>query len=56
MATTAPPAARSPLLAGYLEQLRAIRAGDAFAMLLAHERRHLWQLRRIIASPGFPRG
>lgn len=33
-----------------------MNVGAAFAMLLAHERRHLSQLRGIAGSPGFPRG
>lgn len=28
--------------------------GDAFSLLLAHERRHLWQLRRLREHPQFP--
>jgi len=32
-----------------------MNVGDAFAMLLAHERRHLWQIGRIKESAGFPR-
>ena len=27
----------------------------AFALMVAHERRHLWQARQVIAAPGFPR-
>lgn len=30
-----------------------MRLGDAFAFLLAHERRHLWQARRVRDEPGF---
>ncbi|SOD02089.1 DinB superfamily protein [bacterium JGI 053] len=33
-----------------------MNAGDAFAVLLAHERRHLWQMGQIKESEGFPRG
>lgn len=29
--------------------------GIAFAVITAHERRHLWQARRVVESPGFPR-
>jgi hypothetical protein len=29
--------------------------GSGFAITLAHERRHLWQARNIIALPGFPK-
>jgi DinB superfamily len=29
--------------------------GSGFALMAAHERRHLWQARRIIADPAFPR-
>lgn len=31
-----------------------IPLGSAFAMVVAHERRHLWQARQIAANPGFP--
>jgi hypothetical protein len=31
-----------------------IPLGSAFAAVAAHERRHLWQLRRTIGRPGFP--
>lgn len=30
-----------------------VRLGDAFGFLLAHERRHLWQARRVRDEPGF---
>lgn len=29
--------------------------GGAFALMTAHERRHLWQARQVTAHPGFPR-
>lgn len=29
--------------------------GTGFAMMTAHERRHLWQARNVLESPGFPR-
>ncbi len=29
--------------------------GSGFALMLSHERRHLWQARRVIDAPGFPR-
>jgi hypothetical protein len=29
--------------------------GCAFAVMAAHERRHLWQARRVTMTPGFPR-
>jgi hypothetical protein len=29
--------------------------GAAFALMVAHERRHLWQARNIVADPAFPR-
>lgn len=32
-----------------------IPLGSSFALMIAHERRHLAQARRAIASPGFPR-
>ena len=28
--------------------------GSGFALMLAHERRHLWQARNVVAHPGFP--
>lgn len=28
--------------------------GSGFALILAHERRHLWQAERITSQPGFP--
>ena len=28
--------------------------GSAFAMMAAHERRHLWQARNVTSAPGFP--
>jgi hypothetical protein len=32
-----------------------IPLGSAFAAMIAHERRHLWQMRQIAGMPGFPR-
>ncbi len=32
-----------------------IPLGSSFALMVAHERRHLAQARRVIESPGFPR-
>jgi hypothetical protein len=29
---------------------------SGFALMVAHERRHLWQAQRVIAAPGFPNG
>ena len=29
--------------------------GSGFAVMTAHERRHLWQARHVIEAPGFPR-
>jgi hypothetical protein len=29
--------------------------GSGFAMMLAHERRHLAQARRVLSTEGFPR-
>jgi hypothetical protein len=29
--------------------------GSGFALMLAHERRHLWQARNVVAHPKFPR-
>lgn len=31
-----------------------MNAGDALSLLLAHERRHLWQMRNVRKSAGFP--
>ena len=31
-----------------------LRIGAAFAILAAHERRHLWQAGRVVAAEGFP--
>lgn len=31
-----------------------IPLGSAFAMMLAHERRHIWQARQVVASRAFP--
>ncbi len=28
---------------------------SAFALMVAHERRHLWQAQRVMAAPGFPK-
>ncbi|HEX6748986.1 MAG TPA: DinB family protein [Longimicrobium sp.] len=33
-----------------------MNAGDSFMIVLSHERRHLWQMRRVRESPGFPAG
>jgi hypothetical protein len=33
-----------------------MNAGDALALVLAHERRHLWQMRRVSEAAGFPAG
>jgi hypothetical protein len=32
-----------------------LQLGCGFALMAAHERRHLWQARQIAAMPGFPR-
>jgi hypothetical protein len=29
--------------------------GSGFALMLAHERRHLWQARNVVANPAFPK-
>ena len=29
---------------------------SGFALMAAHERRHLWQAKRVMAAPGFPTG
>lgn len=33
-----------------------IGLGQAFRLVAAHGRRHLWQIQRILQEPGFPRG
>jgi hypothetical protein len=33
-----------------------IGLGQAFRLVAAHTRRHLWQIQRIVQEPGFPRG
>lgn len=35
-------------------RLLRINLGDAFALVLAHERRHHWALRQLLADPAFP--
>jgi len=35
-------------------RLLRMSLGDALALVLAHERRHLWQLRQLRADPAFP--
>jgi len=40
---------RSPLVSWI-----RIPLGSAFAAMAAHERRHLWQIRRVIEAAGFP--
>ncbi len=42
---------RSPFFA-----LLRFSLGAGFEMLLAHDRRHLWLAREVMASPGFPGG
>jgi len=32
-----------------------IPLGSGFAVATAHERRHMWQARRVVEAPGFPR-
>jgi hypothetical protein len=32
-----------------------IPLGSGFAMMIAHERRHLWQIRRLLDAEGFPK-
>ena len=36
-------------------RLLHISLGSGFALQVAHERRHLWQARQLIAGPDFPR-
>lgn len=42
---------RSPLASWMVFSL-----GKAFGIILAHERRHLWQAKEIARAPGFPEG
>jgi len=35
-------------------KLLRLKLGDVFALLLAHDRRHLWQIRQLRAAPSFP--
>ncbi len=35
-------------------RLLRLKLGDAFALLLAHDRRHLWQIRQLRSDPAFP--
>ncbi len=35
--------------------LLRLRLGDMLAILVAHERRHLWQAEQVLKAPGFPR-
>jgi hypothetical protein len=42
---------RSPVAYAWIR----IPLGSAFALTTAHERRHLWQARRVLESPQFPR-
>jgi hypothetical protein len=37
-------------------RLLRMNAGDALALVLAHERRHLWQMRGVREHAGFPAG
>ena len=37
-------------------RLLHISLGSGFALQIAHERRHLWQARQLMARPDFPRG
>jgi hypothetical protein len=32
-----------------------VSLNSGFALMLAHERRHLWQAHQVVTSPGFPR-
>lgn len=41
----------NPFLGGFVR----MRAGSALRIITAHERRHLWQARRVREAPGFPR-
>jgi len=40
---------RSPLL-----KLLRLSVGQALAVLLAHERRHAWHMRKVLSNPAFP--
>ncbi|HYW07001.1 MAG TPA: DinB family protein, partial [Longimicrobium sp.] len=41
-------------VASPVNKLIRVNLGDAIAIVLAHERRHLWQLRGIRSDPEFP--
>jgi hypothetical protein len=47
--------ARARVRSPALSWLR-IPLGSGFAVMAAHERRHLWQIRKITGTPGFPTG
>jgi hypothetical protein len=42
-------------LASPVSRLIRMNAGDALALLLTHERRHLLQLRKVTEEPGYPK-
>jgi len=46
--------ARARMVSPVLRWLR-MPLGSGFAMMLAHERRHLAQARRVLSAEGFPR-
>jgi hypothetical protein len=46
--------ARAPIVSPVLRWVR-MPLGSGFAMMLAHERRHLAQARRVLTAEGFPR-
>lgn len=43
-------------LASPVSRLIRMNVGDAFALILTHERRHLYQLRKVTEEPGYPKG
>ena len=45
--------ARATMRSPFLRMLK-LSAGQAFSVLLAHNRRHLWHIRQILADPDFP--
>lgn len=44
---------RTRIVSPFARRVR-LSLGHAFALLVAHERRHLWQAARVRAAPGFP--
>lgn len=45
---------RRAIVQSPLNRFIRLPLGAYFAFLLAHDRRHLWQARQVLAAPGFP--